>query len=185
MRSLAIDPRDFQRIYVIDFLNKVWASFDQGASWIDLTANLVSLSSDIRAIEVVRLEASKHTVLIVGGLGGVFQRKLKTERDGEDENEGEDDGWHALGKRLPPAFVRDLHYNSANDVLVAATLGRGAWTLPNIFRGDDGKFTLQQVEARSTLADTRAVEASSTEGGELDLDAELVPPIAVLLAEDE
>ncbi len=188
VRTLAIDPQNYQTLYVVDFLNQVWASFDQGASWIDLTANLASLSSDIRTIEVVPLDASKHTVLIVGGLGGVFQRKLGTERDGDDENEGEDDGWHALGKGLPPAFVRDLHYNSANDILIAGTLGRGAWTLPNIFRGNGdrpGKAAIQGIEGQPIVTNTRAVEASSAEGAELNLDAELVPPVAVLLAEDE
>jgi len=188
VRSLVIDPQNFQRVYVLDFFNKVWASLDEGTSWTDLTADLASLSSDVRTIEVVRLEASKHTVLIVGGLGGVFQRKLATDRDGEDENEGEDDGWHTLGKGLPPAFVRDLHYNSANDILVAGTLGRGAWTLPNSFRRKSdrpGTADIQWIEGRAGVPDIRAVEGSSAGEAELNLDAELVPPVAVLRVENE
>jgi hypothetical protein len=179
VRTLAIDPQNYQTLYVVDVLNRVWASFNQGASWIDLTGNLATLSSDIRALAVVRLDASKHTVLIVGGLGGVFQRKFGTEGDSED-----DDGWHALGKGLPPALVRDLHYNSANDILVAGTLGRGAWTLPNIFQGDSRRWsTAQGTEGLLTLANTPTVEASPAEGDKLA--AGFVPPVAVLLGEDE
>jgi hypothetical protein len=184
VRTLAIDPQNYQTLYVVDVLNRVWASFNQGASWIDLTGNLASLSSDIRALEVVRLDARKHTVLIAGGLGGVFQRKLRTE--GASEDSEDDDGWHALGKGLPPALVRDLHYNSANDILVAGTLGRGAWTLPNVFQGHGRRWdTALGTEGPLTLANTRTVEAGPVEEDELNLPAGLVPPVAVLLAEDE
>jgi len=181
--ALVIDPQNYQTIFVVDFLNQVWASFDEGATWINFTANLASLSSDIRAVEIVRREGSEHPVLIVGGLGGVFQRKLRTEDEGDD-----DDAWHALGKGLPPALVLDLHYNSANDILVVGTLGRGAWTLSNILRGDAGKpaeASTQSTDDPSTIADPSRVEATRAAAGELSLEAELVPPVALLPAEDE
>jgi hypothetical protein len=34
--------------------------------------------------------------------------------------------------------VLDLHYDHANNVLVAGTLGRGSWTLTSFFRGGGG-----------------------------------------------
>src|SRR5206468_8131173 len=41
---------------------------------------------------------------------------------------------------LPNALVYDLRYDYTDNVLVAATLGRGVWTLTNVFRdgGDKG-----------------------------------------------
>jgi len=37
--------------------------------------------------------------------------------------------WMRLGKALPNAVVMDLHYDATDDLLLAGTLGRGAWTL--------------------------------------------------------
>lgn len=123
VRTLVIDPLNYRTIYVVDFLNRVWASLNEGASWINLTANLLSLSSDIRAIDVVSREATPNALLVVGGLGGVFQMA----------NPGSPGGsWSVLSSELPHGFVRDLHYNATDDVLVAAILGRGAWLLPNV-----------------------------------------------------
>jgi hypothetical protein len=178
VRTLVIDPQNYQTIYVVDFLNQVWASFDEGASWSNLTANLPSLSSDIRTIEVFSPDATfkeKHTVLIVGGLGGVFQRRLPGTHDPNDE----DKAWHALGKALPHGFVRDLHFNAANNILVAGILGRGAWTLPNVFKRDDSPG-VAAIKGQSTWVDPSRVEASRAEGSGLNLDVPLVPPVALL-----
>ena len=186
VRTLAIDPQNYQAIYVVDFLNQVWASLDEGASWTDLTANLASLSSDIRAIEVVRRERSKRTVLIVGGLGGVFQRKLGA--DDEAEAEDDADSWHPLGRGLPPALIRDLHYNTANNVLVAATLGRGAWTLPNVLKGDSralGDATIQELGGQSVTANISRVETNWAPENALSLYVDPVPAVAVRLTKDQ
>ena len=44
--------------------------------------------------------------------------------------------WRKLAKGLPKgAFVMDLHYDYTDNVLVAATFGRGAWTLTGFFPG--------------------------------------------------
>jgi hypothetical protein len=40
--------------------------------------------------------------------------------------------WSGFGEGLPRANVYDLHYNEADDVLLAATLGRGVWMLRNV-----------------------------------------------------
>jgi hypothetical protein len=37
--------------------------------------------------------------------------------------------WQRLGSDLPAVPVYDLHYSRADDVLVAGTMGRGAWNL--------------------------------------------------------
>ena len=72
--SLVIDPQNYRHVFVLDTNSRVWGSFDEGVSWTELTANLPSLSSSVRVLEVVRPAAQgKPTVLLAGGLGGVFQ----------------------------------------------------------------------------------------------------------------
>lgn len=45
--------------------------------------------------------------------------------------------WHRLGTGMPDVLVYDLRYVPARQLLVAGTLGRGAWTFdlrdPNVF----------------------------------------------------
>jgi hypothetical protein len=125
VRGLVIDPRNYQTIYVLDFQNRVWAS-NEGASWTNITANLSSLTSDLRAIEVVSTEAQPNALLLVGGLGGVFQMP----------NPGSSGGsWSVLSTELPRGLVRDLQYNLTDDLLAAAMLGRGTWLLPDVSQG--------------------------------------------------
>jgi hypothetical protein len=40
--------------------------------------------------------------------------------------------WNKLGTGLPNVPVWDLVYDVKDDVLVAGTLGRGAWTITNL-----------------------------------------------------
>src|SRR5262249_45049540 len=124
----------------------------------------------------------------VGSLGGAFQRKLRTDDEAAEEEEDADDGWHTLGRGLPPAFVRDLHYNAANNILVAGTLGRGAWTLPNLLKGHTsglGDAAIPGIDDQPTMANNSRVETSWAEANELSVEAEMVPPVAIRLAEDE
>jgi hypothetical protein len=123
VRALVIDPQNYQTIYVLDFQNRVWASFNEGVSWINLTANLPSLTSGVRTIEIVSTETAPNALLVAGGLGGVFQMP----------NPGSPGGsWSVLGSGLPRGLIRDLQYNVTDDVLAAAILGRGASLLPNV-----------------------------------------------------
>src|SRR5262249_10268555 len=46
--GLVIDPQNYRHVFVLDTNSRVWGSFDEGASWIELTANLAALSSSDR-----------------------------------------------------------------------------------------------------------------------------------------
>ena len=128
--SLAMDPQNYKKLYVVDDQSRVWGSFNEGASWIDLTANLPILCPDVRSIAIFSPDAGiKNTVLIVGGLGGVFQMRRPGAAGAS---------WTPLGTGFPHGLVLDLHYDYTDDVLVAGILGRGAWTLTRFFRGDGG-----------------------------------------------
>jgi hypothetical protein len=129
VRTIVMNPQNYRQVFVCDDQNRVWGSFDEGAHWIDLTANLSSLTSQVATIEVFSPDATiKNTVLIAGGFGA-FQLRRPGAAGGS---------WTPLSSGIPNALVVDLHYDYINDVLVAGTLGRGAWTLTKFFRGDAG-----------------------------------------------
>lgn len=165
VRGLVINPQNYQHVFVLDDQSRVWGSFDEGASWINLTVNLPMLSSQIRAIEIfspaVTVEKKEKMVLIAGGLGGVFHMR----RPGEAKAK-----WTELSERLPPGLVLDLHYDYTDDVLVAGILGRGAWTLTSFYH-DDGTDLVALQEVGS--------QPSGAEVGGFDLTVPLMPPVAL------
>jgi hypothetical protein len=63
-------------------------------------------------------------LIFVGGYGGVYATK--------NPGSGEFAFWQKYGTNLPNAVVTDIHYSAEADVLVAGTLGRGAWSLRDV-----------------------------------------------------
>jgi hypothetical protein len=120
--TIAMDPNNYRQVYVSDTNNKVWASSDEGATWADLTATLGKLTSQVTTIEIFSPLFGTPT-LYAGGFG-VFQLTNPTTAGGQ---------WTAVtgpppdNNKIPPALVLDLHYDYTKNVLVAGTLGRGAW----------------------------------------------------------
>jgi hypothetical protein len=136
--GLVIDPQDYRHVFMLDSDRRVWRSLDEGASWIELTGNLPTLSDSIRVIEFVRPAAQgKPAVLVAGGLSGVFQLRHPQTPGAQ---------WKALSAKLPHGLVLDLHYDANDDVLVAGFLGRGAWTLSGFFGSNVAYAELPQDE---------------------------------------
>lgn len=132
VRSVIMDPQNYKKVYVLDSVRKVWFSSDEGASWLDLTLNLPALTGSLRAMELYSPDASpRNTVLIVGGTG-IFQLR----RPGAAGTT-----WTPLSSGLANGLVYDIHYEYVDDTLALSTLGRGAWTLKNYFRGGGGTGT--------------------------------------------
>ena len=125
LRAVAMDPENHKRVFVVDSSSQIFMSSNEGSSWVNITANLPTLSGDIRAIEAYGTDsAGKTTRLLVGGQGGVFQMR----RPGAAGT-----SWALLGSGLPRTLVYDIHYEYTRNVLVAGTLGRGAWLVNNPF----------------------------------------------------
>jgi hypothetical protein len=82
-----------------------------------------------------------------------------------------------LGIELPHGFVRDLHYNATDDLVVAAILGRGAWTLTGVFQGGRGELLARQ-EAPIARQWMRSQLGPGTVE-QLRLDQPKVPAVAV------
>ncbi|MFM9962902.1 MAG: Calx-beta domain-containing protein [Planctomycetaceae bacterium] len=119
VRDVIVDPNDWRIAYAADN-NQVFMTTNTGATWTDITGNLVN--NDIRTLELI---TGANATLLAGGNGGVFRMPLATVGV-----------WAELGRNLPELLVYDMDYDRADDVLVIGSLGRGAWLFANASLGD-------------------------------------------------
>jgi len=115
--NLAGDPSNPATAGVIDTVT-VFLTRDAGSTWANITGNLQTLGpGQLRAIAFV--SNSSGEAIVVGANNGVFVSLASS-------------GyalWDRLGSGFPNAQVYHLDYNSMDDILIAGTLGRGAWAL--------------------------------------------------------
>jgi len=116
--DIVLDPDDWQTAIVVDS-NQVFRLTNSGASVADVTGNLASLlgfANQIRTVTYV--ESVLDDGIIIGTDIGAFLMYVSAPGV-----------WEAFGPNLPNTRVTDLRYNAADNVLVAGTLGRGAWIM--------------------------------------------------------
>jgi hypothetical protein len=114
--GIVMDPANPQIAYVIDNAN-VYRTADAGGSWTNITGNLLTLNPD-SLLSVAYSIAAPVGTLVVGSKTGVFSAT------GPAFN-----SWSVLGVGLPRVPIFDLELDLVDSILVAATLGRGLWTL--------------------------------------------------------
>jgi hypothetical protein len=117
IRDLAVNSRDWANAFVIDD-NQVFQTVNVGASWSDITGNLLSLASSLRSITYIAGAVTNS--IVVGTNLGVFASTTTALGT-----------WFRVGGGLPNVIAYDLDYDSTDDVLVVGTMGRGAWSLRN------------------------------------------------------
>ena len=136
-RDIVIDPDGFRTAYLVtrDSVFRIDGTGDTTETVTNITGTLASFDAwyqtltnntsrlDLRTIEVFRVPG-RRAALLVGGLGGVF-RLL----DPDDATAATTPVWREFGTGLPNVVVTDLRFDAADDLLVAATSGRGAWVL--------------------------------------------------------
>jgi photosystem II stability/assembly factor-like uncharacterized protein len=93
-----------------DFAPYVYKSTDFGKTFTSIAANLPAGS-----VNVIREDPRRAGILYVGTDFGVY-----VSTDGGQR-------WEVLGGNLPSVQVSDLQYQARDNVLVAATYGRGMW----------------------------------------------------------
>ncbi|HFA51202.1 MAG TPA: hypothetical protein ENJ95_19495 [Bacteroidetes bacterium] len=134
IEDIAIDPDNTDNVYFIT-RKKVYRfnGFASDSPSIDtLTGNLrdgingYSLQLKTLSVFKTNIKGEEKKLLLVGGYGGVYYNLPKENGGGESQL------WLQYGEGLPNVVVRDLHYNVKDDVLVAGTWGRGAWTVANV-----------------------------------------------------
>ncbi len=147
--GVAVDPADENTLYVID-TGAVFQSTDGGTNWTDISGNISEDGAGtFRSIAFI--PDGTNSRIAVGTNVGVFvtrENSLGT--------------WFQLGSGLPHAPVWDLDYDPTDDLLVAGTLGRGAWTLSAI-------ATLNTPPIADAGPD-QTVECTSESGADVTLD---------------
>ena len=121
--DIVIDPDNPLVAYAIT-KNAVFMTVN-GMDWTPLTDDLNQLALpgsgiNLRTVELFT-KLNHADVLLVGGLGGVFKRRVDA---------GAGPKWSEYGAGLPNVLVTDMEYDEKSDTLLAGTLGRGAWTVP-------------------------------------------------------
>jgi hypothetical protein len=117
--SVVMHPLDANIAFAATNL-AVFMTTNGGVLWTDISNNLPTLSPlTLRSLEFVTSAAGN--ALVVGSLNGAYSA---TQAAGFAD-------WKKLGKDLPTAPVYELQYSSLDDVLLAGTLGRGAFKLKN------------------------------------------------------
>ncbi len=122
-RELLISPLDSSTVYLAGAsfgIDQVLRTTNGGASWQALDGNLPDLPVNVLAIDT-RFDPP---TLFAGTDAGIY-RSI-------------DDGltWNRFGSGLPNACVIDLVLEPGRDRLVAATQGRGAWSISLACRAD-------------------------------------------------
>jgi hypothetical protein len=118
VRDIVLDPNNWMNAFVTDD-DQVFSTTNAGGSWTDITGNLGTIGArEFRTVEYI--PAIPNDLLVLGTNAQVF---VAFSNDFT--------FWDQLGTGLPNALVFDLAYDAAGDVLVAGTLGRGAWLLAN------------------------------------------------------
>ena len=143
VRDIAVDPANLNNVYVIDDNNGVFQTTDGGmTTWTDITGNITSDGAgNFRSIVYIQGTMDR---IAVGTNAGVFVSIA-----------GSFGTWLQLGGGLPNAPVWDLDYDAPDDVLVAGTLGRGAWTIAEVSTldvpvGDDDDDDSSDDSSRTT-----------------------------------
>lgn len=135
VRDLVMDPEDWRRAYVLDNAGRVWRTIDAGATFTNITSNLAALGvTDLRSIQLYTPPAARRNMgtaagrdksvgVLVGGLGGVV---------GTSDPEVATPTWAVFGANMPNVLVNDLDFDVGDQLLLAGTYGRGAWTVSNM-----------------------------------------------------
>jgi hypothetical protein len=115
IKSITLDADDWKTAFVSDGTH-IFMTTDAGSHWTNITGTLANPGEAMAFVTPL-------DELLVGGIGGLSHGVSGMVL-------GDPGVWSTFGVGLPNAIIlHGLVYNAADDVVVAGTLGRGAWEL--------------------------------------------------------
>jgi hypothetical protein len=135
VRGISLDPEDWHSAFIVTSDSNraphVWQLVvkDDGSpkSLTEITGNLATLVAKLQSVVAVNPRPGV-TALVVGGLAAGTSTGL-TGAFATHQLVGNTTAWAPVASGLPNVDVLALQYDPTNDLLVAGTFGRGAWTL--------------------------------------------------------
>lgn len=171
VRDVTVDADNWMTVFAIDS-NQVFMSIDGGGSWTDITGNLTTISqADFWTLAYVSGAADDG--LVIGTDSGVFTSQLSTIGT-----------WRRVSDNLPNVIVYDLEYDATDDVLVAGTMGRGAWSLPEARYNVIGLAGIVGVTVAESDGSTRVAEGSLTDTYTIGLQTVPSGPVQITVVAD-
>jgi photosystem II stability/assembly factor-like uncharacterized protein len=122
-----------------DFAPYVWRSTDYGQTWESLADGI-----PVGPVNIIREDPRNENLLYLGNDVGVY---VSLDRGVT---------WQTLGGELPSTFVHDLVIHPRDDILVAATHGRGMFA-----------FDVRELQELTPAVAAEAVHVFDAEGGVL------------------
>ena len=126
--DIAVDSTNWERAFVVSSVvslsgvsSSVYMTTNAGTSWINITGDLTNIG-EIRSNEIIRHPTLGFGGLVIGTEYGVYLTSNNSFGT-----------WTKIGTNIPNVQIEELHYNPEHDLLVIATLGRGAWSISNIY----------------------------------------------------
>ena len=127
--SVTDNPNNWATVFASDN-NHVFESTNAGGTWVDVTQNLTSISGGATFYSIAYVPDAGDDALVLGTSSGIF--------DAHVSGLGGTAAWSQFGANLPNVIVDNLQYDAHDNVLVAATMGRGAWLVNNVTVALDG-----------------------------------------------
>jgi photosystem II stability/assembly factor-like uncharacterized protein len=120
-----------------DFAPYVWRSTDYGRTWTSIVANL-----PFGPVNIIREDPKNPSILYIGTDVGVY---VSLDRGVQ---------WQTLAHEMPSAFVHDLVVHPRDDMMIAATHGRGVFA-----------FDVRQLQQLTPAVVAAPVHLFGTEAG--------------------
>ena len=138
--SVAVNPTNPQIVYIgVQGFNSghVFLSTNQGASWTDITGNLPDAP-----VNSILIDPQDPNFIYVASDTGVF---VATDGGAAGANEI----WQQLGSGLPDTAILQIIFSAVGPkMVVAATHGRGAWSIPAL---PDPDFSITATPASQNI----------------------------------
>jgi len=119
VEAIQIDPDNYRRAYVCDQTD-VFRTLDGGTNWQTITKGLTNVGT-LRSLRYI--PRAGNDWLVAGTDNGVYRVEGPALAPGSLT-------WVKLGSGFPNVPIYDLDYDPNEELLIAGTLGRGAFLLP-------------------------------------------------------